>query len=116
MESNKDIVNNDHIYHKDIKSSSTANALLDTTGSSEFTPDLFFEQFVSNTKETPNLDLHCPPDVNFEAVSILDADDIGSDGNKSPYSDMSSAHSPGNSDDLNFDWNDSFMELFPQLG
>lgn len=113
VEPEQDVVNNDHIYHKNIRSSSTVDTLPE---SAELSKDMFFTDN-SPLESNTVVFLHGEPWTDLGKNSISGDYDIGSDGNKSPYSDISSALSPSSSDGIYMDWNnDSLSELFPHLG
>lgn len=117
MEPHRDTLTSDHLYHKVVEPCATVVTTV----------------LNSNTKHVDIVDsssvLHkvVSASVNDSSISIdsphsesmfIDNDsgfDLGSDGNRSPYSDNSTSLSPSSADELGFDWNDSFVDLFPQL-
>lgn len=107
MESNTNKINNDHIYHKNIRSPTSPVSLLETSSSYDIVEAPTFQCSPAKPSE---FELQLESNSDFSML-----DDIGSDGNKSPYSDISSVQSPEGAQDLFLDWNDSFIDLFPQL-
>lgn len=107
-------VNTDHVYHKNIKPFTPT-----VTISPLDSPEVNFTELnltsLCDNSDLPVLELSAESGMNFYTTSQLDPMNIGSDGSRSPYSDISSAFSPTSADDLNSDWNDSFTDLFPQL-
>lgn len=138
LESHKDSVNSDHIYHKNIPSPEASSTLSDSVDIIDLTMDS-----LENIDTKPINDWSCkselqqddnkPFDFDFNELNSFAPElckfELGSDGNGSPCpSDLSSPpslcedlSSPSSlcsptSSDLGLDWNDSFVDLFPSLG
>lgn len=104
VESDKTDIITDHMYHKKVLPVKTSAIL----------PPI-------SARPDDQYQLVCLDNISVENTSLLspptpDLWDMGSDGNKSPSSsDCSSLGSPYSSQDMNFDWNESFTDLFPEL-
>lgn len=115
MESIKDDISMDHMYHKktrSVKISLLPSTLSDMNSSiqSLVLPAVVMDNVPGEPESFPSVPT---PDLLYTDSNW----DMGSDGNKSPHSsDTSSLGSPYSThDDLTFDWNESFTNLFPQL-
>lgn len=104
LEPVRDNINRDHIYHKNIDKSPCPAISMMEACDSDFVTGLL------SVCSTPAKDIESRSDL-----QLVTNEDIGSDGNMSPYSDMSSACSPGSESGLHADWNDCPIDLFPQL-
>lgn len=114
----RDTVNcSDHLYHKVIEPTVVTTVLNNNTKRVDIVNSTrVLHKVVSASVNDSSISLASPKSESMFADDSDCGFDIGSDGNRSPYSDISSSLSPGTPhDDLGLDWNDSFVDLFPQL-
>jgi len=113
-------LSSDHLYHKVIEPTTVVTAVLNNNTKQldivKSSPHVIHKVVSTSVNDSPVIS---PMDSPHSSESMfMDNDcslDIGSDGNRSPYSDISASLSPGSPDELGLDWNDSFVDLFPQL-
>jgi len=117
MEPIRDTLSSDHLYHKVIEPTVVTTVLNNNTKRVDIVNSTrVLHKVVSASVNESSISLASSP--KSESMFMDDNDcvfDIGSEGNRSPYSDISSSLSPGTPEDLGLDWNDSFVDLFPQL-
>jgi len=115
----RDTVNcSDHLYHKVMEPTVVTTVLNNNTKRVDIVNSTrVLHKVVSASVNDSSISLASP--TSSESMFVDDNNcgfDIGSDGYRSPYSDISSSLSPSTPhDDLGLDWNDSFVDLFPQL-
>lgn len=109
LEPNRDCISRDHLYHKNV-GSPTANSEMNVKNLLQVDPDMVHEHPIP-----PEQAVVPEAQCMFNSYDIHNSIDANSEGNKSPYSDYSSDYSPTSGDGLSLDWNDSFVDLFPQL-
>lgn len=110
MESIKDIVNTDHVYSKSTKPAAVCSTYMD---------DVSLIDNNAMDTETANKVLDELLKATLNPNDSIDSsyDSLGSDGNRSPYSDScTSALSPTDDEADWSDWNQPIdLQLFPQL-